>query len=111
MILSGNYGHWLGTLVSQQRDSCRPEAVVSQCWRGPGDHEREYVRQGSLHLLARAPAKGWVNVPFFCNEDWGWWLKVERGGFKMALCLYSDPDAEGNPERYGLMPSIQKETK
>jgi hypothetical protein len=29
----------------------------------------------------------------------------------MALCIYSDPDAEGNPEKYAIMPSIDKETK
>lgn len=29
----------------------------------------------------------------------------------MALCIYSDPDAQGNPERYALMPSIRKATK
>ena len=26
----------------------------------------------------------------------------------MGLCIYSDPDAQGDPERYALMPSIQK---
>ena len=29
----------------------------------------------------------------------------------MALCIYSDPDAHENPERYALMPSIQKAKK
>jgi hypothetical protein len=48
-----------------------------------------------------------IQVPFFCNEDWGWWLQAERNGFRMGLCIYSDPDADPDPERYALMPSIQ----
>jgi len=58
------------------------------------------------YLEVELPRVG-VNVPFFCNEDWGWWLEVERSGFKMALCIYSEPGADPNPERYALLPSIQ----
>lgn len=29
----------------------------------------------------------------------------------MGLCIYSDPDATRNTERYALMPSVQKEKK
>ena len=29
----------------------------------------------------------------------------------MALCIYSDPDAKGNPESYAIMPSIMQEKK
>jgi hypothetical protein len=73
-------------------------------------NERMYGKALCTYLQEHLPRAG-VNVPFFCNEDWGWWLEVEHGDFKMALCIYSDPDAEGNPEKYGLMPSIDKETK
>lgn len=71
-------------------------------------NERMYGKALCTYLQEHLPRAG-VNVPFFCNEDWGWWLEVERGDFKMALCIYSDPDAEGNPEKYALMPSIDKE--
>ncbi len=73
-------------------------------------NERMYGKALCAYLQERLPRVG-VNVPFFCNEDWGWWLEVEFGDFKMALCIYSDPDAEGNPEKYAIMPSIDKETK
>ena len=29
----------------------------------------------------------------------------------MALCIYSDPDAKTDPERYAILPSIQSEKK
>ncbi len=58
------------------------------------------------YLQAQLPLGG-IDVPFFCNEDWGWWLQTERNGFRMGLCIYSDPDAAPDPERYALMPSIQ----
>ena len=45
-------------------------------------------------------------MPFFCNEDWGWWLQTERNGFRMGLCIDSDPEAHPNPERYALLTSI-----
>jgi hypothetical protein len=68
-------------------------------------NENMYGKALCNYLEAELPRAG-INVPFFCNEDWGWWLEVERGGFKMGLCIYSDPDAAGNPERYAVMPSI-----
>ena len=73
-------------------------------------NERMYGKALCTYLQEHLPRAG-INVPFFCNEDWGWWLEVEHGDFKMALCIYSDPDAEGNPEKYAIMPSIDKETK
>ena len=29
----------------------------------------------------------------------------------MALCIYSDPDAKQDPERYAILPSIHNEKK
>lgn len=46
-------------------------------------------------------------MPFFRSEDWGWWLQMERNGFPMGLCIYSDSEADPEPEHYALMPSIQ----
>lgn len=36
---------------------------------------------------------------------------MARGTFTMGLCIYSDPAATGNPERYFLVPSIDQEKK
>jgi hypothetical protein len=68
-------------------------------------NERMYGKALCRYLQARLPSTG-INVPFFCSEDWGWWLKVERQGFTMSLCIYSDPEAKGDPQRYALRPSM-----
>ncbi|WP_157580992.1 hypothetical protein [Pelomonas sp. Root662] len=66
-----------------------------------------YGKALCLYLQSHLPGAG-INVPSFNNEDWGWWVDLERGGFKMGLCVYSDPTAINHPERYALLPSIQK---
>ncbi|WP_216920629.1 hypothetical protein [Synechococcus sp. CCAP 1479/9] len=35
-----------------------------------------------------------IHVPFFCIEDWGWWLLAEWNGTLIGLCILSDPDAD-----------------
>lgn len=57
------------------------------------------------YLEKRLP-EGGIDVPFFVNEDWGWWVEVRKDDLKMGLRIYSDPDAEGDPERYAIMSSI-----
>jgi hypothetical protein len=73
-------------------------------------NENMYGKALCKYLQSRLPWVG-VNVPFFCNEDWGWWLETDRNGFKMALCIYSDPDTNPNPVRYALLPSIKDAKK
>ena len=69
-------------------------------------NEGMYGKALCTYLQAKLPLVG-IQVPFFCNEDWGWWLQTERNGFRMGLCIYSDPGADPDPERYALMPSFQ----
>ncbi|WP_152594522.1 hypothetical protein [Massilia sp. BSC265] len=73
-------------------------------------NEHMYGKALCQHLQSELPLVG-INVPTYCSEDWGWWLDVERGNFKMGLCIYSDPGATGDPERYALLPSIHKAKK
>ena len=73
-------------------------------------NERMYGKALCQYLKAELPRAG-INVPSFCNEDWGWWVDVERGNFKMGLCIYSDPAAAEDPERYALLPSIHQAKK
>ena len=73
-------------------------------------NENMYGKALCLYLKQELP-KSEVQVPFFCNADWGWWLEIEDGEFSMALCIYSDPDATGNPESYAIIPSIQEPKK
>lgn len=70
-------------------------------------NERMYGKALCNYLQSNLPSAG-IEAPFFCNEDWGWWLEVKRTGFQMALCIYSDPEALGDPKRYALLPSIQR---
>lgn len=62
------------------------------------------------YLEQELPLRG-IAVPFFCNEDWGWWLEVNHDGFKMALCIYSWPESEAAPKSYAILPSIQNGKK
>ncbi|MRR50404.1 MAG: hypothetical protein EG825_05735 [Rhodocyclaceae bacterium] len=73
-------------------------------------NERMYGKALCQYLESVLPAAG-LKVPSYCAEDWGWWLEVERGAFKMGLCIYSDPEAEKDPERYAILPSIQQAKK
>lgn len=73
-------------------------------------NENMYGKAICQYLEKQLPLVG-VKVPFFCNEDWGWWLETELDGFEMALCIYSDPAADPNPERYALLPSIREGKK
>jgi hypothetical protein len=73
-------------------------------------NENMYGKALCEYLEAQLPPAG-IKVPSFCNEDWGWWLETELNGFKMALCIYSDPEATSNPEKYALLPSIKDSKK
>jgi hypothetical protein len=70
-------------------------------------NERMYGKALCNYLQTELPPVG-ISAPSFCNEDWGWWLEVERNGFRMGICIYSDPDAVTGPERYALMPSVRE---
>ncbi|MGH1543809.1 MAG: hypothetical protein ACRBHB_25645 [Arenicella sp.] len=73
-------------------------------------NENMYGKALCQYLESHLPDNG-VEVPFYCAEDWGWWLEVIDEGFNMGLCIYSDPDATGNPEKYAIMPSIHNGKK
>ena len=73
-------------------------------------NERMYGKALCQYLESVLPGAG-LGVLGYCAEDWGWWLEVERGAFKMGLCVYSDPEATANPERYAILPSVQQAKK
>ncbi len=73
-------------------------------------NENMYGKALCQYLEKQLPQAG-IEVPFFCNEDWGWWVEVQKGMFKMGLCIYSDPASEGNPKRYVILPSIHEGKK
>jgi len=69
-------------------------------------NERMNGKSFCPYLGSVLPAAG-LKVPAFCVEGLGWWLELERGVFKLGLCIYSEPEAKKDPERYVLFPSIQ----
>ncbi len=73
-------------------------------------NEHMYGKALCTYLQSALPSAG-IQVPSFNNEDWGWRVDLVRGDFKMGLCIYSDPSADGNPERYALLPSIHQPKK
>ena len=73
-------------------------------------NERMYGKALCQYLESVLPGAG-LGVLGYCAEDWGWWLEVKRGAFKMGLCVYSDPEATANPERYAILPSVQQAKK
>lgn len=70
-------------------------------------NERLYGKALCQYLASALPDAG-LDVQSYCAEDWGWWLDVQRGAFKMGLCIYSDPDAKLDPERYAILPSVKQ---
>lgn len=68
-------------------------------------NDNMYGKALCLYLKDRLPTKG-VEVPTFLCEDWGWWIEIKDGDFTMGLCIYSDPEAEKDPEKYAIMSSI-----
>jgi len=73
-------------------------------------NERMYGKALCQYLESVLPGAG-LEVSFYCAEDWGWWLEVKHGAFKMGFCMYSDPEVEEDPERYAILPSIQEAKK
>lgn len=79
----------------------------------PGEDE-EIVNPGTYgralceYLEKKLPQFG-IEVPFFCCEDWGWWLEVVVENFKMGLCIYSNPEDQIQPRKYAILPSIKSE--
>lgn len=73
-------------------------------------NEGMYGKSLGLYLKDSLPEIGIKTNGLVC-EDWGWWLDVESGSFKMGLCLYCDPDSDGDPKAYAILPSIQSAEK
>ena len=73
-------------------------------------NEGMYGKALCQYLQSELTQRG-ISAPRYCDEDWGWWLEVNDGDFHMGLCIYSDPNDEGDPSGYAILPSIQKAKK
>ncbi|MCW8878175.1 MAG: hypothetical protein OQJ89_13835 [Kangiellaceae bacterium] len=73
-------------------------------------NENMYGKAVCRYLESKLPEET-VEVLFYCSEDWGWWMEIKLNNFVMGLCIYSDPNAEGDPESYAIIPSIDSDRK
>ncbi len=69
----------------------------------PGE-EAELVNEGMFgkalaEYLQRKLTERGYDVPFFCCEDWGWWVELPEAPFAFGVCIYAAP-SEGNPTEY-----------
>ena len=65
----------------------------------PGEKE-ELVNDGMYgkalaeYLQAKLRQRGY-DAPFFCCEDWGWWVELKNAPFAFGVCIYSGPERTG----------------
>jgi hypothetical protein len=54
-----------------------------------------YGRALAEYLQAKLTDAGY-KAPFFCCEDWGWWVEIKDAPFAFGVCIYSvqQPDNE-----------------
>jgi hypothetical protein len=65
----------------------------------PGE-EKELVNEGmygkavAQYLQAKLRDRGY-DVPFFCCEDWGWFVKLKNAPFLFGVNIYCWPERDG----------------
>ena len=65
----------------------------------PGEKE-ELVNEGmygkalAQYLQEKLKGRGY-NAPFFCCEDWGWWVELKNAPFTFGVCIYCGPEMDG----------------
>ena len=53
-----------------------------------------YGKALAQYLQARLREKGY-DAPFFCGEDWGWWVELKTAPFTFGVCIYCAPERDG----------------
>lgn len=70
----------------------------------PGEAE-ELVNEGMYgkalaeYLTDRLRDRGY-DAPFFCAEDWGWWVELAGFPFSFGVCIYGRQLADGQLDLY-----------
>jgi hypothetical protein len=65
----------------------------------PGERE-ELVNDGMYgkalaeYLQKKLRERGY-DPPFFCCEDWGWWVELKNAPFRFGVCIYCGPRGDG----------------
>ena len=60
------------------------------------------------YLETKLIEKGF-KVPFYCNEDWGWWMRINGLEIPLALQIYCLCEGDDEPQEYYILSSVRKE--
>jgi len=56
-----------------------------------GTHGKAFAEYLQERLIERG-----CESPFYCCEDWGWWVEIKGQPFTMGLCVYGFPQVDGS---------------
>lgn len=62
-------------------------------------NEGTYGKALAEYLTDRLRELGYL-APFFCCEDWGWWVELAGYPFTFGVCVYGRACADGSLELY-----------
>lgn len=62
-------------------------------------NEGTYGKALAEYLTNRLRELGY-NAPFFCCEDWGWWVELAGYPFTFGVCIYGRSCADGSLDLY-----------
>ena len=54
-------------------------------------NEGMYGKALAQYLQGKLKERGY-NAPFFCCEDWGWWVELKNAPFVFGVCIYCGPE-------------------
>jgi hypothetical protein len=57
-------------------------------------NEGMYGKAVAAYLQVKLRDRGY-EVPFFCCEDWGWWVELKNAPFGFGVCIYCGPGRDG----------------
>ena len=53
-----------------------------------------YGKALAQYLQGKLKERGY-EAPFFCCEDWGWWIELKGAPFTFGVCIYCGPERGG----------------
>ncbi len=53
-----------------------------------------YGKAVAQYLQAKLKDRGY-DVPFYCCEDWGWWVELKNAPFAFGVCIYCNQERDG----------------
>ena len=57
-------------------------------------------------FIQNALVKIGYTVPYYCNEDWGWWVEIKGFPHLMGLCIYGRSEEDGVIREYVICSGV-----